>query len=928
MLSIPFLYFNARSIRSSERFCEFLFCLSTNSDSFVVICETWLDSAFSENSFSPIDTHLVVRSDRSNSPHGGVLIAIPKVFHFQKIHASSNDFFESIWLDIFFKNTKLFRISCFYRTPSTNDHRVSTISICDEFRQFSNSNMPTYIFGDFNYPEISWVNFQTLSGHSEAFYNSILELGLLQKVDKPTHIFGNMLDLIFVNAYDLIGYCFVNGSFSTSDHFIIQGKLGPFQLKLEKSIIKFKNFRKTDLSQFGSFLDNTDWENVLNGDSIESIWLNFKNICHESIKKFVPVCTFNSKILNWSKNTINAHKKQKALHKKWKISRNPAHHKLWLSSATIARRLKRSDLICFEEKILNSNNERRFWSYLKHKLSPKSEIPLLNHNGAQIVDDYDKAILLNEYFVSVMTVDNNVHVNSSDPGIYLSDIDFSPDIVLKHLKKLKNKVSAGIDQIPQSLLFDLPNSFAKPLSIIFTKCFDLGLLPSEWKTAKIFPKHKKGNKNLITNYRPISNLCAVSKVFESIIAEVLILYLIHNNFLNKNQHGFRKMRSTVTQLLEIMVSWINAIVSGKNIDVFYIDLAKAFDTVSHQKLLQILKNMGIRGKLLKWFESYLTNRTQVVVIENSISPPIMVTSGVPQGSILGPILFLMYTNNLDDFLFFMSHKLFADDAKMWYSYQSFNVNPIQIDLNNLQGWSEYMQMQIASEKCSLMHIGKNNPCRSYTICDNDVPIVDSFNDLGVHFTNTLSFSNHCEKTAKKGFNLVWLIHRSFHFKKPNFLSKIFCSYVRPILEYASEIWNPHLLKDIIILERVQKLFTRLIPGFQRFTYVERLEKLKMKTLEERRLIKDLILLFKMINGLVDLDNSQFFSFSQIDFTRGHSKKIIFPKIKSDIEKYSFPNRIIFCWNDLPSAVVEASSLNLFRKCVNELNLSKYLKFQG
>nr|VZI49528.1 unnamed protein product [Spirometra erinaceieuropaei] len=292
-------------------------------------------------------------------------------------------------------------------------------------------------------------------------------------------------------------------------------------------------------------------------------------------------------------------------------------------------------------------------------------------DGLEISDSTNKAEHFSQFFRSVFTREADFTPSNSenmrDPTI--ENIVFREEAILEELKSLKECKSPGPDEIPAKLLFELAQQLAKPLSFLCQKSFDAGILPTDWKTAHITPLYKSGSRALATNYRPVSLTSICCKVMEKTIKKELMAYLETHNLLSNAQYGFRRGRSCVTNLLYTMQSWTRALDAKHTVHVAYIDFRKAFDSVPHQSLLRKLRIMGIGGKLLKWIENFLVGRSQIVCVEQQQSRCTFIESGVPQGSVLGPTLFLLFINDCVDGLD-CDCAMFADDIKIWKVIQN------------------------------------------------------------------------------------------------------------------------------------------------------------------------------------------------------------------------------------------------------------------
>jgi len=562
----------------------------------------------------------------------------------------------------------------------------------------------------------------------------------------------------------------------------------------------------------------------------------------------------------------------------------------------------------------------------------KSGIGVLKDNdGAFIYDDETKAKLLNDFYSSVFINDNNefpAFDKRVDDDCSLSHVTFSPDVVFKHLTKLKPKSSGGPDGLTSLFLKNVAGSLAYPLSHLFSKSFELSELPGIWKSAVVTPVFKKGSSSVVCNYRPISLTCVICKIMETIIKDSLIAYLLTNNLITKQQHGFLAKHSTCSQLLECANDWSFELNLRHSVDVAYIDFQKAFDSVVHSKLCYKLLAYGITGNLLSWITNFLSNRVQAVKVGNKISEYVTVKSGVPQGSVLGPVLFLLYINDIVDlFGEGLSAKLFADDVKIYGVINDvLDVIRFQTGLDALNSWSTVWQLPVSVKKCAVLHLGRNNDWNNYVLNDINLPNVDSITDLGIIIDNKLRFNKHYRQLVNKAQYRASIIFKSFLSRQPVLLFKAFTVYVRPILEYCSSVWSPVYKSDIELVERVQRGFTKRLRGFKHLTYSERLSHLKAETLELRRLKTDLLLIYKILHKLVALNFDDFFAFNNFTVTRGNDFKLVKPLCVNNARQFSFSCRLIDVWNSLPNSVVSVQCLSTFKCQLNRFNFSKFLLF--
>ena len=294
------------------------------------------------------------------------------------------------------------------------------------------------------------------------------------------------------------------------------------------------------------------------------------------------------------------------------------------------------------------------------------------------------------------------------------DFDITTDIVKDKLQALNPNKSPGHDKWHPYFLRELSEVISEPLSILFRKSMKEGAHES-WKKAIVTAIFKKGKKTDPGNYRPVSLTSVISKIMESIIRDAIVTHLVDNGLLSKDQHDFVPDRNCITQLLVCLEDWTRRLEEGKSFDVIYTDFSKAFDSVPHERLFLKLEAMGIRGDVAKWIKSFLRGRTQCVNVDGEHSTWRDVLSGIPQGSVLGPILFVIFINDLPTQVKHNMCKLFADDCKLFGDVAPGEINTIQSDLSNFEEWSKVWQQPFNAKKCKVMHLGNKNPNHDYLL---------------------------------------------------------------------------------------------------------------------------------------------------------------------------------------------------------------------
>jgi len=484
--------------------------------------------------------------------------------------------------------------------------------------------------------------------------------------------------------------------------------------------------------------------------------------------------------------------------------------------------------------------------------------------------------------------------------------------VRKMLDDLKTNKSPGPDGMHPSLLKKLARPLTRPLTLLFNMTFESQAVPSDWKTARICAIHKKGDTRLASNYRPVSLTSIVSKLCEKIVRKHIMDHLTANELLAPTQYGFIPGRNISLQLLRVLDDWTEAWDDGEEIDCAYLDFAKAFDRVPHNRLVAKLDSFAICRSTVNWIKSFLTSREQVVVVGEASSERVQVTSGIPQGSVMGPILFVLFINDLPDGVS-NTVLLFADDTKL---YARNNLPGLQEDLRRLEKWSQDWMLNFNTDKCKHFHIGLREPSDRLIMDSKPLTIVDSEKDLGVIFERSLLFKKHINEKISTANKMFGIIRRSFkHLNIETFLP-LYKGMVRSHLDFAASVYHPIHKNDNERIEGVQRRATKQLPEINNLPYQDRLKKLKLPTLAYRRLRSDMIELYKATSAIYEPNLCSFIKLRTNETTRQsnrtHNKSIYPTHSNSNIRKHAFCNRNVTIWNNLPHQVVNAPSVPSFK----------------
>lgn len=441
----------------------------------------------------------------------------------------------------------------------------------------------------------------------------------------------------------------------------------------------------------------------------------------------------------------------------------------------------------------------------------------MHHDGTTSSDLSIVCNLFAKHFQSVYTNNfSNIPITSENSysfdSINIGSLTLSIPEVELALASLNSDNRPDADGIPSIILQMCSEAFAIPLQLIFNRSLENGDFLSIWKKSFITPVHKSGSKQEVANYRPICKISTIPKLFEKLVYDKLTPTL--RGVISSQQHGFVAGRSTTTNLTIFCNHVLNGLEKGLQYDVIYTDFSKAFDRVNHEVLLTKLKKVGFHSNLLKWINSYLRERVQYVRINNSLSSPIYATSGVPQGSHLGPLLFLIFINDIPDIFSYSLCLMFADDIKIFRCINSTqDCLWLQEDLNRLSAWCNKNDLHLNVSKCqSLTYCRNHSPIHYiYNICNIPLSTISVKKDLGVIFDQKFSFLSHIDFLISKSNSMLgFVLRNSKQFSNPQTLKCLFFAYVRSGLEYCSTIWNPFYEVHSLRIERIQKRFTRTV----------------------------------------------------------------------------------------------------------------------
>ena len=592
---------------------------------------------------------------------------------------------------------------------------------------------------------------------------------------------------------------------------------------------------------------------------------------------------------------------------------------------------------------------KKIWSLInsltgKNKKSTSiTEITVDNNN---ISDRKLIAESFNEYFVNIgpkLASEASEeflaqHATNYNPSPTIDPITDSPfyfhhihiDNIAQALMGLKPNKCTGLDKIPAKVLRLSADIIAPSLTYIFNLSLDTGIYVDEWKRAQVIPIYKSEDRRKCENYRPISILPIVSKVFEREVFRQLYGYLSVNSLLSKFQSGFRPKHSTLSALIRMCDDLLKNMDNGELNCVVFLDVRKAFDSINHEILLDKMHNFfGITGTQLKWFESYLNNRVQQCLINGQLSSPKTIICGVPQGSIMGPLLFLLYINDMPDSLSYSVSSLYADDTEIYASSNNCDdlVDKVNFDLQNIHKWMIENKLQTHSNKSKHMFIGssynlKNKMTRKPILINNQpIPRTDSYSCLGVNVDERLSWEKHIDNICSKVGAGIGAMRRIKPFVPLPTLKMLYNAIVQPYFDYCSPLWDNCGIGMKNRLQKYQNRAARVITGANYdVRSADLLKNLRWEPLEVRRNYLKAIFMYKIINGHTAPNLKESFrSNNEIDNSynlRNRETDLALPMPKKEFGKRCFNYNGASLWNNLPQEAKNSESLSSFKTILN------------
>ena len=893
------------------------------------------------------------RQDNEKEIKGGILIYVRddvEVAENKALNQLSADFKECKWLELQLSGNKTI-FGTIYRKGKSGQMNNKLLNDC--ITKASKIYENILICGDLNFPEINWATFDIESGPYSApaqFLNCINSNYLFQHVTEPTRRRGkdkpSLIDLLITeDSQNLHQKVIHDAPFGKGDILKWQYLMGIADIDVteerDEQLPKKLNVNKGDYTKLNALLKDIDWSKKFENKSLSECTDIFYQITSEVINECVPMKKPGKGKMSdsppWMDRRARKQIKQKeCAWRRYVGSRSYSKYLDYVKYRNQTNKKLRKIKKEFEQKLASEckTNPKAFYRYANFKSkSRKNVIRLKNAAGKVSMSNKENADTLNTYFASIFTKEDDAPeliYNSSSELLWgekseepfnfkgkcvgsessLEGITIDEETVEKYLHLADPNKSSTPDCIHPRIVKECASGLAAPLTLIYQMSIDTGTVPERWKYGNITPLHKEESRHEACNYRPITITSLLCRTLEKIIKEAFIKHLDDQEYITDCQHGFRKKRSCLTNLLLNLEEITKQIDSGHAVDQIYLDFQKAFDKVPHQRLLYKLQKAGISGCLLNWVESFLSKRKQRVNVSGTFSGWMNVDSGV-----LGPVLFILYVNDIPEILKTCTSSIFADDTKLSSKADTVDdADNIQNDLNELFNWCKEWKLLFNAKKCHVLHFGSKNCNHLYHINGTLISPVEQEKDLGVIVSKNLKSENHVIQCVKKANKMVGMIKRTFSFMDKTMLVQLIKTFVRPHLEYGQQASSPYLQKDIQKLEGVQRRATKLLKGIESLDYEERLKHLHLYSIEDRLRRGDMILMYRIMTDDINIDKTQLFVLKECSKTRGHHLKVhMGPSCKLDIRHKSYTQRVIEPWNTLPEYVVCSSNVDAFKQ---------------
>ena len=935
-MDLKIIHLNIRSLpRNGDTFIAYLDILKLQFD-IICLSETWMNQNREiENQFPDYNQFHSMRSP-DQPPGGGVSVFVHKRLNSAELsHLSCNiTHIECVFVEIILSNRKV-TIGCCYRKPDASTAHLFITDLTAKITSIGR-NSEIIVAGDFNFNLLQL----DLDPTASMFLDSMLSLGLLNTITKPTRNLNNsisLLDNIFISS----SIPFSSGLFcwDISDHYAVFAVLrGMLSTQNQSEYIKYRLITEHTINNLRNALAVYDFTHILQSDNLDVAMHDFYKLVLTEFNNHCPILTkkitkrdrqkpwinnFIKQLINTRQFFYNLYVTNEITFESYKRFRN-----------FVTNKIKESKYDYFDNLLKQvKNNMKKIWTVINGLIKPNYNrnerlIKSLLIDGEIFEDDCTISNLMNQHFatigskISEQFTDNEHRISSRENvtnSLFFRSV--LPGDVLRIIDGMKNKPS-GIHTYPVKILKELKFIIAPILASIINKSLQLGQFPAILKIARVVPLHKGGCRSDINNYRPISVLSLFSKIFERIVYNQLYAFLEKYDILSPNQYGFRKNRSTTEAVIQQLEFIYQNLDQNKTVVSIFMDFSKAFDCIDHRLLLRKLYFYGIRGLPYLWFESYLSGRTQYVSVNNTNSSKLPVSHGVPQGSVLGPLLFLIFINDFPNVSQFFKFCIFADDSTLTSKFDSSDEtiirNKLETELQIVYHWLTMNKIKInyTKSKFIIFSYGKKFTLDQIRFGENFISSTDSTKFLGIMIDNHLNFKSHVDMISLKISKIVGLLFRMNNILPKETLKSLYCALLLPYILYGIEIWYGVKQYNNDRIFKLQKKAIRAVNSLPYNThtndYFKTIQLLKVEDIYKQQV---LLYMFKFCTMPTQADNHD-------HFTRNRHNLII-PRFYRATTQATLFYRGILLWNNLPENIKSLPFRGAFKNSVKQMMIEEY-----
>ena len=935
-------HLNVQGIPNKMEQVDLLLNSSENDIQLLGLSESKLNANHTSDFFK-IRNYQLFRKDRivsADRPEqgGGIIVYVKDEIKCERRYDLESVDIECVWLEIFQQKSKSFLVGIMYRHPNETVRWNELFD--DQFDKILECEKEVYLLGDFNRDLLQENIRKPWLEYMESF-------GLKQIIESPTRITNfseTLIDHIYCNTLCNILSIDVP-ILGLSDHFpiFITRKINSFSVhKKSHFSISYRSFKNFNETEFISDLAATPWDVIKLFDDTNDTVETWSSLFLDIVNKHLPLkqhrVTHKQQPKWLTGDIIDAIKTRD----RYKAINNNEQYKIWRNK--VCSMIKQSKKLQYSE-ILNENNNNpaSVWKLFK-EIGASKHRDNSNISSLKIQDniiEHPQAIVdeFNKFFVTVASKIKQPIVNSNFDKLkqfcdeknpennYFSIPHISQEKVEKYLKNIDISKATGSDNIGPRLLKLAAPFISDSLKHICNHSINNSTFPDKWKEGKVRPLHKSGSKDDTNNYRPISILPVISKLLEKHVHDSLMAFLTSHKLLHSTQSGFRPNHSCETALLLMINKFLEAINNSQIIGMVMVDFRKAFDLVDHILLLKKLRHYKLSAEAVNWFSSYLLNRKQKVVINNTESATENIVCGVPQGSILGPLLFLLFINDLPLYTNNVSTDLYADDTTLFQIGES-QVSierSLQLALLNLSEWCKLNGMLLNTAKTKVMIITTvqkrlhlNNNYLHLTYNDDTLKTVETEKVLGVHIDNNLTWSVHIDSIAKKISSNLWLLSKLKEYLSTEHRVQFYKTYIQPHIDYCSSIWGGTSQHNLNRIYRLQKRAVKIILNYEYDDIAVSMDTLKVLNVYERIFLRKAKFMFKISKSITPSYINQMFSLRSMNETlqslRSTSNlNFLTPRPQKEIFKQSLIYSGPVIWNNLPDYLKNIETTDSFHK---------------